>query len=207
MVARVERVAAQILEQRSVKHVAAGLGDHAHLAAGAGAELRGVPARLDAELLHVLEAGLQFERRLVLAVRIAGRGVDDGRPFDAVVLDDVLFVGATREAHILPRAIARILRTGRLQHELRHLAAVDRQTLDLALADIGADARRADIQHGRGGNDGDALLHTSGAELEVERQFLADSQRHAGVFDVREAGLLGADRVGGRLQCRNDELA
>jgi hypothetical protein len=55
---RVELVAAQVLEDRSAEAVAARLGDDAHLSTGAGAELRLIAARLDAELLHVLETRL-----------------------------------------------------------------------------------------------------------------------------------------------------
>ena len=138
-----------VLEQRAVERVAAGLGDDADLAAGAGAVLGRIAARLDAELLHVLEARLQLERRVVLAVHVARRRVDDGRAFDAVVLDDVLLDGAAAEADVLPRAGAGVLRAGRLQQQLRHLAAVDRQLLHLALADVGADARRAHVDGGR----------------------------------------------------------
>ena len=166
------------------------LGDDADLAAGAGAELGRVAARLDAELLDVLEARLQLERRVVLAVHVARRRVDDGGAFDAVVLDDVLLDGAAAEADVLPRAGAGVLRAGRLQHQLRHLAAVDRQPLHLALADVGADPRRADVEHRRDADDGHRLLHAGRLELEVERQLLPDGDRHLGVLDVREAALL-----------------
>ena len=138
VVARVERVVAEVLEHRAAELVAARLGDDAHLAAGAGAELGRVAARFDAELLHVFEARLQLERRLVLAVGVARRRVDDRRAFDAVVLDDVLLVGAAGEPDVLPGAVAGVLRAWRLQHQLRHLAAVDRQPLHLALADVRA---------------------------------------------------------------------
>ena len=66
------------------------LGDDVDLAAGAGAVLGRVVAGFDAELLHVLEARLQLERRRNLAVQVAGRGIDDRRALDAVVSDRVL---------------------------------------------------------------------------------------------------------------------
>ena len=125
------------------------LGDDADLAAGAGAELGRVVVRLDAELLHVLEARLQLERRRNLAVEVAGRRVDDRRAFDAVVADHVLLVGAAAEAHVVPGAGAGVQRAGRLQHQLRHLPAVDRQVVDFALGDVDADARRAEIDRRR----------------------------------------------------------
>ena len=62
---------------------------------------------------------------------------------------------APAEADVLPGAGARVLRPWRLQHQLRHLPAVDREALHLALAHIGADARRADIDDWRDGDDGD----------------------------------------------------
>ena len=127
VVGRVERVVAVVLEERAAEAVRARLGDDADLAAGAGAELRRVVVRLDAELLHVLEARLQLERRGDLAGDVARRGVDDGRALDAVELDHVLLVGAAAEADVVPGAGAGVLRAGRLQHQLRHLAAVDRQ--------------------------------------------------------------------------------
>ena len=151
VVARVERVVAEVLEHRAAELVAARLGDDAHLAAGAGAELGRVAAGLDAELLHVLEARLQLERRLVFAVGVAGRRVDDRRTLDAVVLDDVLLVGASGESDVLPGAVARVLRAGCLQHQLRHLPPVDRKALHLALAHVRADARGTDVEHRRRG--------------------------------------------------------
>ena len=205
VIARVERVVAQVLEHAAVEAVAARLGDDAHLAAGAGAELGRVAARFDAEFLDVLEARLQLERRAVLAVHIARRGVDDRGTLDAVVLDDVLFVGPAREADVLPGAVARVLRAGRLQQQLRHLAAVDRQALHLALADVGADARRADVEDRRGADDGHRFLHAGRLELEVERQFLADGHGHRRVFDGGEAGLLDLDRVGRWPERADDE--
>ena len=54
-------------------------------------------------------------------------------------------IGAAAEPHVVPGAGAGVLRAGRLQHQLRHLAAVDRQVLHFALADVDADARRAEV--------------------------------------------------------------
>ena len=70
----------------------------------------GIAARLDAEFLHVLEAGLQLERRVVLAVHVARRRVDDRGALDAVAFDHVLLDGAAAEADVLPRAGAGVLR-------------------------------------------------------------------------------------------------
>src|ERR1700730_14898498 len=102
MIPCVELVVPQILEQGAVEPVAARLGDDAHLSAGAGPVLGRIAARLDPHPLHVLETRLQPERRSVLAVRVAWRRVDDRRALDAVVLDDVLLVGPSGEADVLP---------------------------------------------------------------------------------------------------------
>src|SRR5262245_31789972 len=122
----IERVITEVLEHGATEAVAAGLGDDTDLAAGAGSVLRGIVARLHAELLHVLEARLQAERRPVLTVHVAGRGVDDRGALDAVIFNDVLVGGSSGERNVLPGAVARVLRAGRLQHQLRHLAAIDR---------------------------------------------------------------------------------
>src|SRR4029077_19230401 len=97
-------------ERGTVKLVAAGLGDDADLAAGPRAVLSRVAARFDPELLDVLEARLELERGVGFAVDVARRRVDDGGPFDAVVLDDVLFVRPAAEADVLPGAGPGVLR-------------------------------------------------------------------------------------------------
>ena len=49
-------------------------------------------------------------------------------------------------------------------------------------------------------DDRDGFLHAGRLELEVERQLLADGQRHLRVFDRGEADQLDANRVGRGLQ-------
>ena len=56
-------------------------------------------------------------------------------------------------------------------------------------------------------DDRHVLLHAGRPELEIERQFLADGERHLRVFDDREARLLGGDCVCGRLQRAGHEEA
>ena len=166
--------------------VAAGLGDDADLAAGAGAVFRRIVARLDAELLHVLEARLQLERRVVLAVHVARRGVDDRRALDAVVADDVLLDGAAAEPDVLPGAGAGVLRAGRLQQQLRHLPAVDRQVEHLALADVDADAGGADVDRGRCPATVTVSVTTGRLQLEIEAEFLGGRERQVGDFQRRK---------------------
>ena len=68
---------------------------------------------------------------------------------------------------------------------------------------------RAELMSSTGAvrHDRHALLHAGRPELEVERQFLADGQRHLRVFDGGEARLLGGDRVGRWLQRADHEEA
>ena len=157
------------------------------------AELGRVAARLDVEFLDVLEARLELEGRVVLAVHVPRRGIDDRRTLDAVVLDDVLFNRASAEADVLPCPRARILRTGGLQHQLRHLASVHRQAIDFALADVRADSSRADVEDRRDSDDRDGFLHSGGLQFEVERQLLANRQRHVRIIQTVESALGGLE--------------
>jgi hypothetical protein len=95
--------------------VAARLGDDADLPACARAVFGGIVIRLDAELLDILETRLELERSVVLAVHVAGRGVNDGRTLDTVVTNHVLLNRAAGEPDVLPRAGAGVLRSRRLQ--------------------------------------------------------------------------------------------
>src|SRR6185436_1679698 len=70
VVPRIEPVAPRVFEERAVEAVGTGLGDDAHLAAGACSVFGGITARLDPEFLDVLEARLELERRVVLAVDV-----------------------------------------------------------------------------------------------------------------------------------------
>ena len=187
--------------------VGAGLGDHAHLTAAAGTEFGRISARLDTELLHVLQARLQLERCRNLAVQVAGRRVDDRGAFDAVIANRVLFDRTSREADVRPRAGAGILRTWRLQHQLRHLASVDRQVVDLSLAEVDADFRGAQVEHRGRPHHRDRLGDARRLQLEVERQLLTDRQRHRGVFDRCEARPLDSDGVGRRLERGDQKVA
>ena len=73
----VERVVPDILERQSMDGVGARFRDDVDLLARAGAVLGRVVAGLDSELLDVLEAGVEFERRRDFAVQVARRGIDN----------------------------------------------------------------------------------------------------------------------------------
>ena len=81
-----------------------------------------------------------------------------------------MFNGAAAEADILPRAGARVLGARCLQQQLRHLTAIHGEGLDLTFADIGADARGAEIKNLRVGSDRDRLGNTCGMQLEIETE-------------------------------------
>src|SRR5207247_680344 len=110
--------------------------DDAHLSATAGAVLGWIGARFDPEFLDVFEARLQLEGRRHFAIEVAWSGIDDRRSFDAVVADRILFDRAAREPDVLPCSSPGVLGTGSPQQQLRHLAAVHRQIVNLALAQI-----------------------------------------------------------------------
>jgi hypothetical protein len=207
VVRRVEAVVPVVLERRAREQVGARLGDDADLTAGARPELGRVVVRLDAELLHVLEARLQLEGRGDLTVDVAGGGVDDRRAFDAVVADHVLLVGTAAETDVVPGAGAGVQRAGCLQHQLRHLSAVDRQVVDFALGHVDTDASRAEIHRRRVALDRDGFRDAGGLEGQVERELLRCGQLHAGVLDRGEALVSDFDRVDGRPQAGQDVAA
>src|SRR6187431_1697104 len=70
-ISRVQSITPQVLKYRAVEMVTAGLRNDADLAASTGSELSRKVARIDAKLLHVLEAGLEPERRWDLSIKIA----------------------------------------------------------------------------------------------------------------------------------------
>jgi hypothetical protein len=142
---------------------------------------------------------LQLERCRDFAVEVARSRVDDRGAFDTVVPDRVLFDRPSGEADVLPSAGARVLRAWGLQHQLRHLSAVDRQVVDFTLAKVDADLRGAQVEHRGAAYHSDGLGDARRFELEVERQFLSQGQRHRGVFDRSETRPFDLDGVGRRL--------
>ena len=57
---------------------------------------------------------------------------------------------------------------------------------DLALADVDADARRADVDRADVRRHGDRLGHARGLQRQIEREFLAGDQLQAGEFQRRK---------------------
>jgi hypothetical protein len=148
-------------------------------------------------------ARLQLERRRYLAVQVARRGVDDRRALDAVVADHVLLDGAAREADLLPRAAARVLGAGGLQHQLRHLAAVDRQRLHLGFVDVDTLTGRAQIDDVRLRRHDNRLGQAGRLELQIEFEILRGDELELGELERRELSEPRAKGVARRLQVRD----
>ena len=198
----VEAVVTEVLEERAVECVRAGLRHHRHLPARARPVLRGIVVRVDAELLHVLQARLQAEGRRDLAVEVAGRGVDDGGAFHSVVADDVLLDGTAAEADVAEGAGAAVQRARRLQVELRELAAVDGQSGNLALVHVGAHAGVADVEQRSLPGDRHRLALRGRSQRDVEPHFLTGQELDVLELDGRESEQGCDDRVGGRIEGR-----
>jgi hypothetical protein len=99
-----------------------------------------------------------------------------------------------------------VLGTGSPQQQLRHLAAVHGQIVNLALAQIDAHARRTYVENRRGPRDRHVFLDARWLDLEVQRQFLPNRQRHCRVLDGSKAILHRLDGVAGRLQVTDQEV-
>ncbi len=181
--------------------IAAGLRDHRDLPAGPGSVFGRIAARIDPELLHVLQARLQLERRRDLSVQIARRGIDDRRRLDAIEANHVLLDGAPAEADVAERSGAAVERPRRLEIQLRHLPAVDRQIIDFPLIDVHAHARRAQIDRRRIADDADRFAVAGGLQLHVERQVLAGLEEDAGVLGGGEGAECRGDGV-----CRGSQV-
>ena len=106
-----------------------------------------------------------------------------------------------------PRAGAGVLRSGRLQHQLRHLPAVDRQPRDVALSHVDAHPGRAHIEDWGDADDRDRLLKAGWLQLQIETQFLANRESHIRVLDLRESVFRHANGVGGRSEIGHEKHA
>ena len=86
----------------------------------------------------------------------------------------------------------------RLQHELGHLTPVDRQPLNLALADVDADAGRADIHRADLRLNGHRLGHAGRLKRQIQREFLPGHQLEAVELQRSQLTEGRSDRVNGR---------
>ena len=174
----VQRVVAEVLEGGAVEHVAAGAGDDVEDAARRAPVLRAVGVGQEGELLDGLDPAHQALR----AGRVAAQRVQD--------VGAVEHVGVLRGARAVhgdlgPLAgqdvalVGACLGRARLQQdELREVAAVEGQGLDLLLRDERAVGRAARLhaQPGPGRRDLDALRHRPRREDDVGLRVLADAE-------------------------------
>ncbi len=184
---RVERVVAEVVEQRAAEAVAAALADHGDVAARAEAAFGRRQARVHAELGHRLHRRLQPELRAG-RVQVARARIPHIRAVDAVVVQVVLLVRLAVEAHARPAAVAVGGRAGRQRHQVREVAPVDRQVLHFLGRHVHADLGRRHVQRLRRGGHRDLLGQPANAERDVDGLDVADAERPPRVACVAKLG-------------------
>ena len=172
----VERVVAEVVEERAVEPVAAALADDGDVATGSEAALGRRKARVDPELRNRLHRRLQPELRAG-RVQIAGARVPDVAAVDAVVVQVVLLIGLAIESHAGPAAVAVARGPGRQRHQVGEVPAVDRQALDFFRGHIDAELGRLRIDHRRVSRHGDRLRDVGDGEQKIEWLDVAGADR------------------------------
>jgi hypothetical protein len=202
-IAGVECVVAQVLEGGAVQRVAARLrgdGDDA----GAAAELGGEDAGEHLELAHLLDRRGDDDR--VERVLVVVDAVDQPRIRVRLVAERVEVRRPARvEGAGAGEVLVRLSRrdAGRQIHEGREVAAVERQFLDRAFLDDGADFGGIRPQQRRFGHHGRRLLDAAHLERHVDAGALIDLQDDAFADPLPEAGHADFDGVGARRQERH----
>jgi len=93
------------------------------------------------------------------------------------------------------------------RHELRRLAAVQRQADDLLLAHDQAHAGTARLDLARIPRDGDRFLNRADFQCDLDRARVADGEHDASLLECREALKFGGQAVRTNRQVREDVLA
>ncbi len=137
----IERIVAPVFEKRSAVRVRAALADDGDVAARAKAALCRSEARVHTELRDRFHRCLKAELRTG-RVQVPGARVPYVSAIDAVVVQIILLIGFSIEAHARPSAVAVARRAGGQRHQVREVAAVHRQRLDFLRRDIHANLRR-----------------------------------------------------------------
>ena len=198
IVAGVELFVAEELPGGAVEGVGAGLRGDVDDAARDLAELGEIVVGLDLELLDVVEDGRvvvvadegeivdAIEQEHVAAVTLAADGGEgeaaDGGAGEAAATAGVLANGDGADA-------------GGEGEELGEVAAVEREILDGALTDDGAELGGGGVDGGHGGADVDSLRGRADGEGEVEGGGLVDLEGEAGFLEGVEAVLGDAHLV------------
>ncbi len=205
----VQRVILQVVEQAAVIGIGAGV-------EGEGYDAAGKTVLRALIVVDELELADGIDRRMVVADGAALVGVHDR---DAVDIGLVRVADGTADVQavvlgvgrIRPRARCRCINAGCEQHEVERITHVaterDGQVLDLLRRDRGADVGGLGLDAGRGGRDGDGLLHLSGLEHEVERDGTADADFDVLLDGGAEAGCLGGDGIVTGREAQKAELA
>ena len=171
----VEPVVAQELEEATVELAAAGLGGDVQHASRL-AELGGVGALLDLELLEGVDGGLDVGAALMvvgdvhpvdLERELAAPHAADGGAVDEVRADRH-HAGSPRQAGG-PRSQAR---------QLVEAATVEGQVDDLGVRHVVAEGARFGVEEGSGGGHLRGLRHRSDGELHVHADGLPDRDPH-----------------------------
>jgi hypothetical protein len=180
----VEGVVAQELEEPAVELAAAGLGggvEHAPRLA----ELGGVGALLDLELLQGVDRGLDVRPALVVVGHV--HAVDlEGELAAAHAADR----GAGDEVGADADQVAAAGEAGRARSEAGQLveaAPVEGQVRDLGVRDVLAERSRLGVEEGRGGGDLGGLVARAQLELDVHAHRLPDRDLDAGHHGRLEA--------------------
>ena len=190
------------VERRAVKDVGARAADHVDLAAGHAAVLRRQHALDDlhfgdrVEAHHrdlILAAVLRERARLGIRVRLGAVHRQAG--------------AASRDAVHLHHAVAADVDAGGQAHQVREVAAIDRQFAHLLRSEAVSLQRSGRLDERRFSGNGHRFRQRADFERERLAHRLARAQLHALVLQRLESGQLDLHGVRAGRQRREDELA
>ena len=153
-------------------------GDHRELADGLGRRQVGDGVDQRLVVVHAFD---------LVAVELLAQSVDgEGRAAELGIAERLRVGARSAAGGVAARDAAVHARSQRGQ--LREVAAVERQVLDLLLIDERGDLRGALLDERRRGGDGHLFVHAAELHLEVDARHLVDGQR-----DLRDLRLESAE--------------